>query len=146
MSYIHGSMWCVYHKFQGTYIYSSGTIACSIQWQWSISDTDKSGRCLTTITVIDLIHGTSWNGNAFRNTGFLWGEFIGNQWIPPTKAGTFSIAVLVTWTICWKNSGVLGALRHHDTRVTTLFICFVFRRRIYAKTRSDVNNIAIEVM
>ena len=28
---------------------------------------------------------TSWNGNAFRVTGPLWGEPTGDRWIPPTK-------------------------------------------------------------
>ena len=29
---------------------------------------------------------TSSNGNIFRGTGHLWGEFIGHRWIPLTNA------------------------------------------------------------
>ena len=29
---------------------------------------------------------TSSNGNIFRVTGLVWGEFIGHRWIPLTKA------------------------------------------------------------
>ena len=36
------------------------------------------------------------NGNIFRVTGPLWGEFTGDQWIPLTKASDAGI-----WCIVW---------------------------------------------
>ena len=58
---------------------------------------------------------TSWNGNIFRVTGHLCGEFTSHRCIPHTKA---SIAELWCFFICawlngWVNSGEAGDLRRH---------------------------------
>ena len=39
---------------------------------------------------------TSSNGNIFRVTGPLWGEFTGHRWIPPTKASDAEL-----WSFLW---------------------------------------------
>ena len=35
---------------------------------------------------MNIIMMTLWDGNIFRITGPLWGEFTGHRWIPLTKA------------------------------------------------------------
>ena len=42
---------------------------------------------------------TSWNGNIFRATGHLCGEFIGPRWIPRTKASDAEL-----WCFLWSAS------------------------------------------
>ena len=44
---------------------------------------------------------TSTNGNIFRITGPLWGEFTGHQWIPLAKAGDTEL-----WCFLWSVSPV----------------------------------------
>ena len=39
---------------------------------------------------------TSWNGNIFRVTGHLCGEFTGHRWIPGTKASDAEL-----WCFLW---------------------------------------------
>ena len=48
------------------------------------SELDESAR--NTVLIIDEFMMTSWNGNIFRVTGHLCGEFTGHRWIPRTKA------------------------------------------------------------
>ena len=40
---------------------------------------------------------TSLNGNIFRVTGPLWGEFTGHQWIPLTKANDAELWCLLSF-------------------------------------------------
>ena len=52
---------------------------------------DKFGYHTTPIRVNSTM--ASWNGNIFRVTGLLWGEFTGHQWIPLTRPVTGSFDV-----------------------------------------------------
>ena len=71
---------------------------------------------------------TSSNGNIFRVTGHLCGEFTDNQWITHTKASdavlwwVFFICLICAWINGWVNDGEVGDLRrhcaHHDVTVT----------------------------
>ena len=57
---------------------------------------------------------TSWNGNIFRVTGPLCGEFTGHRWIPLTKASDVGFGVFLficTWTDGWVNERDAGDLR-----------------------------------
>ena len=65
---------------------------------------------------------TSSNGNIFRVTGHLCGEFIGPRWIPNTKAmqwrGALMFSFICVWINGWVNNREAGDLRrkraHYD--------------------------------
>ena len=49
----------------------------------------------------------SWDENAFRITGPMWGESMGQWWISPQNStwyDTLAFCLLITWTSCWTNS------------------------------------------
>ena len=59
---------------------------------------------------------TSWNGNIFRVTGPLRGEFNGHRLIPRTKASDAELwcfFLICAWINIWVNTGETGDLRHH---------------------------------
>ena len=59
---------------------------------------------------------TSSNGNIFRVTGPLCGEFTDDRWIPRTKAsdaGLWCFSFISAWTNGWANNGDAGDLRRH---------------------------------
>ena len=59
---------------------------------------------------------TSSNGNIFRVTGHLCGEFTGHRWIPRTKACAAELRCFlwsVPWINGWVNNGEAGDLRRH---------------------------------
>ena len=59
---------------------------------------------------------TSSNGNIFRVTGHLCGEFIGPRWIPRTKASDAELWCLIcAWINGWVNNGEAGDLRRYRT-------------------------------
>ena len=55
---------------------------------------------------------TSSNGNIFRVTGTLWGEFTGHQWIPLTKASDMELWCFL-WANSWASHRDAGDLRCH---------------------------------
>ena len=59
---------------------------------------------------------TSSNGNIFRVTGHLGGEFTGHRWIPHTKASDAELWCFI-WSEHeingWANNGDTGDLRRH---------------------------------
>ena len=67
---------------------------------------------------------TSSNGNIFRVTGPLCGEFTVHRWIPLTKASAAEILwvfFIFAWEDDWVNNGEAGDLRgnraHYDVTV-----------------------------
>ena len=56
---------------------------------------------------------TSSNGNIFRVTGHLSGEFTGDRWIPRTKPVTRMLPLICSWINGWINNGEAGDLRRH---------------------------------
>ena len=59
---------------------------------------------------------TSSNGNIFRVTGLLCGEFTGHQWIPLTKGqwrGALIFSLICAWINAWVNNREAGNLRRH---------------------------------
>ena len=59
---------------------------------------------------------TSSNGNIFRVTGPLCGEFTGHRWIPHTKASDAELWCFLRsapWINCWANNRGAGDLRRH---------------------------------
>ena len=63
---------------------------------------------------------TSSNGNIFRVTGPLCGEFTGHRWIPLTKASDaeLMLSLICAWANGWVNNLEAGDLRrrraHYD--------------------------------
>ena len=58
------------------------------------------------------------NGNVFRVTGLLCGEFLGHRWIPRPKVGDAELWCFLwspTWTIGWVNNWDAANLRRHRT-------------------------------
>ena len=64
---------------------------------------------------------TSSNGNIFRVTGHLCGEFTGPRWIPRTKASDAELSLICVWINGWVNNREAGDLRcyraHYDVTV-----------------------------
>ena len=59
---------------------------------------------------------TSSNGNIFRVTGHLCGEFTGDRWIPRTKASDAELwcfYLICAWIESWENNGEAVDLRRH---------------------------------
>ena len=52
------------------------------------------------------------NGNIFRVTGPLCGEFTGHRWIPLTKASDVELWCFL-WSVPWINNREAGDLRRH---------------------------------
>ena len=68
---------------------------------------------------------TSSNGNVFRLTGPLCGEFTGDRWIPRTKAsdaGLWCFLWSAPWTNGWVNNREAGDLRHHRANYDVIII------------------------
>ena len=82
------------------------------------------------LIVYQLLHMmTSSNGNIFRVTGHLSGEFTGPRWIPRTKAsdaGLLMFSLICAWINGWVNNGAAGELRHH--RAHYYVIVMIFRK------------------
>ena len=67
---------------------------------------------------------TSSNGNLFRVTGHLCGEFTSHRWIPPPKGqwcGALMLSLICAWINRWVKNGEAGDLRryhaHYDVIV-----------------------------
>ena len=63
------------------------------------------------------------NGNIFRVTGHLCGEFTGHRWIPRTKASDAELWRFIMICACingWVNTREAGDLRRHRPIMTSL--------------------------
>ena len=68
---------------------------------------------------------TSSNGNIFRVTGSLCGEFTGHQWFPLTTARDAELWCFLwsaTWIIGWVNNRQAGDLRRHRSHYDVIVI------------------------
>ena len=73
-------------------------------------------RCITIREYDGQGKMTSSNGNIFRVTGPLCGEFTGHRWIPLTKASDVELRCILwsaPWINSWANYHEAGDLRHH---------------------------------
>ena len=71
---------------------------------------------------------TSSNGNIFRITGPLWGEFTGHWWIPPHKGqwrGALMFPLICAWINGWVNNPEAGNLRHHCAHYDAIVMCWL---------------------
>ena len=77
---------------------------------------------------------TSSNGNIFRVTGRLCGEFTRHRWIPPTKvsdAEHWCFFFICSWIKGWANNGEAGNLRRHRTHYDVTVMCRTGSSLIY---------------
>ena len=68
---------------------------------------------------------TSSNGNVFRDTGPLCGEFTGHRWIPSTKASDAELWCSLwsaPWINGWINNREAGDLRHHRAHYNIIVV------------------------
>ena len=79
------------------------------------------------VSIMAMIMMTSSNGNIFRVTGPLCGEFTVLRWIPHTKGqwrGALMFSLIYAWTNAWVNNREAGDLRryrvHFDVTVMTM--------------------------
>ena len=84
-------------QFVGTFV-----IGCSNCTWGNVSPAVCSGRVMV----------TSSNGNIFRVTGLLWGEFTGHPWMPLTRAVTQSFGVFFDLRLNMLNKWLSKQLRH----------------------------------
>ena len=74
---------------------------------------------------------TSSNGNIFRVTGPLWGEFTGHRWIPRKGqwCGALMFSLICAWINGWVNNREDGDLRrhhgHYDVNRTGQELCYL---------------------
>ena len=72
---------------------------------------------------------TSSNGNIFRVTGHLCGEFTGQRWIPRTKASAAELWCF-RWSTLWRNGWVnnreVGDLRRHQAHYDVIVMWLQF--------------------
>ena len=93
-------------------------LACSINFlPWLDKLIYTHHFCMDTLPCVDSSMITSSNGNIFRVTGHLFGEFTGPRWSPHTKA---SDVELWCFFICvringWVNNRKAGDLRRYRT-------------------------------
>ena len=72
---------------------------------------------------------TSSNGNIFRVTGHLCGEFTGHRWIPLTKASNAELWCFVwsaPWINGWVNNRKAGDLRRHRDHYDVIVMFYFF--------------------
>ena len=70
---------------------------------------------------------TSSNGNIFRVTGHLCGEFTGPRWIPRTKASDADLDVFCARINGWVNNREAGDLRRYRTHYDVIVMMYKCR-------------------
>ena len=80
---------------------------------------------------------TSSNGNIFRVTGPLCGEFTGHRRIPRTKASDAGLwcFFICAWIIDWVNNREAGDLRRHRTHYGVTVMTKVMTRVLFFKKK-----------
>ena len=69
---------------------------------------------------------TSSNGNIFRVTGHLCGEFTGHRWIPRANGqwrGTLMLSLICAWMNNWVNNREAGDLGRHRAHYNVAVMC-----------------------
>ena len=96
---------------------------------WAVNITEPIQTKMVSIFMM-----TSSNGNIFRVTGPLCGEFTGPRWIPRTKASDAELWCFLwsaPWINGWVNKGEVGDLRryraHYD--VIVMFMEYIVSTR-----------------
>ena len=96
-----------------------------------------TSRCSSQLSKGRDIMMTSSNGNIFRVTGPLCGEFIGQRWIPRTKASDAELWCFLwsaPWIDGWINNREAGDLRRHRTHHDLIVMISISRRPCCGKS------------
>ena len=101
-----------------------------MRWQWSYVAFALDHRCRGVFWVQRAMMMSS-NGNIFRVTSPLCGEFTGYRWIPRTKARDAELWCFLwsaPWIYGWVNNREAGDLRRHRTRydVIVMHVLYMF--------------------
>ena len=102
------------------------TIVSSFVMIWFIFSRKLPHICTWTLLVTGWIMMTSSNGNIFRVTGHLCGEFTGDRWIPRKKGQwlrALMFSLFFAWINGWANNGEAGDLRHHRAHYDVTVMC-----------------------
>ena len=102
-------------------------------------------RYYTETTIYEQHMMTSSNGDIFRVTGHLCGEFTGHQWIPHTKARDAELWCFLWSAPCingWVNNREAGVLRrhwvHYDIVMNLSWSCTLFMEKmVLSKKKLD---------
>ena len=84
---------------------------------------------------------TSSNGDIFRVTGHLCGEFTGPRWIPRTRGqwrGALKFSLICVWINGWVNNREAGDLRRHHGHYDAIIMQLAFYDMLFTKTHVDV--------
>ena len=93
---------------------------CRTFHPWCLCNKTRCLFCLSLLHALPMM--TSSNGNIFRVTGPLCGEFTGHRWIPRTKASDAeNINAPRHWPL-WGNSPVTGDLPASKVRFITIVL------------------------
>ena len=80
---------------------------------------------------------TSSNGNIFRVTAHLCGEFTGHRWIPRNKCqwrGALMFSLICVWINGWVNNREAGDLRRHQAHYDVIVMYSLFCGFLFAIT------------
>ena len=116
---MHGSLrdhtWLSRHHFQ----HNSNPTGTQLQIR-----AEKCELCCCDLRlIIDMI--TSSNGNIFRVTGHMYGEFTGHRWIPRTKASDaelWCVFIISAWINALVNSREAGDLRRNRAQYDVIVL------------------------
>ena len=100
---------CNLSKSLNTHVSVPRRFLCVLQIFW-ISCCNSTYKQEDNIWVVMM---TSSNGNIFRVTGHLYGEFTGPLWIPAQRPVTRCFDVFCVWINGWVNSREACDFRHH---------------------------------
>ena len=87
---------------------------------------------------------SSSNGNIFRVTGHLCGEFTSHRWIPCTKASDaelWGFCLICAWMNGWVNNREAGDLRSHRTHYD---VTIMYRLSVLLYTKSVIHYVSNE--
>ena len=114
-------------------------LVLGIFWQFS-----KPAQLFTKPVPWKVFMITSSNGNIFRVTGHMCGEFTGNRWIPAQsqwrRALIFSL--ICAWLNGWVNICEAGDLRHHRAHYGIIVLLLAIWSRISIGNHSPINSLA----
>ena len=94
-------------------------------------------RLLKSVDFTLCVMMTSSNGNIFRLTGPLCGEFTGPRWIPRTKGqwrGALMPSLICAWTHAWVNNREAGDLRRYRAHFDVTVMCLANSWLNWART------------
>ena len=97
------------------------------------------------IEMIALYMMTSSNGNIFRVTGHLCGEFTGHRWIPDTKASEaepLMFSLICAWINGWVNNCDAGDSRRHRVHHDVIVMIFV---NVYQQATDRKNGVQMNM-